>query len=923
MIRINPRPIAPPIWGRRRPGRGRAFRRGPIVLKSVAMSVRNLDKLFRPNSVALIGATPRHASIGGVLRRNLRRAGFKGPVMLVSPHHQRIAGEPVYPDVASLPEPADLALIATPPQTVPGLLAALGARGTRAAIIITAGFGELGEAGRTLQQQALDAARPHLLRLVGPNCVGVMVPEIGLDASFSHVSPPPGGIAFVSQSGAMVTAMLDWAAPRGIGFSHVVSLGDMADVDFGDMLDYLAADAATHAILLYVEGLTHARKFMSAARAAARLKPVVAVKVGRFAAGARAAASHTGALAGADAVYEAAFRRAGMLRVDTMAELFDAVETLALTQEQHGDRLAILTNGGGPGVIAADALAGLGGRLASLSPQTLARLDGVLPRTWSRSNPVDIIGDAPGSRYAAALDAVLADPGVDAVLVLNCPTALARPAAAARAVIATLAAAEESRNVFTVWLGERSAAPARRLFEAARIPTYETPDNAVRGFMHRVDYRRNQDLLMETPPARPGDFVPDTARAHAAIAAALGAGRDWLDAGEMAEVLAAYGVPAPQLRLAADPAAAAAAAQAIGKPVALKIRSPDLVHKSDLGGVVLDLAGGAAAGRAAEEMRARIIAARPEARIDGFLVQEMVRRPGAIELIVGLVGDPVFGPVVMFGQGGTAVELIGDTTLELPPLNHALARAQMARTRVWRLLQGYRGHPPAALDAVAEILVRIAQLAADHPEIREMDVNPLLADAGGAVALDARLRVAAAEGPARLAISPYPKELEGMAALRDGTALRLRPIRPEDEPLLHDLAAHMTPEDLRLRFFTPMRGLSHRLAARLSQIDYDREMALVALAAGDDSALGVARYSADPDNARAEYAIGLRSDWKGRGLGYLLLTRLIAVARARGVGEFAGIVLRENRAMLQMARELGFALAPDPDPAVVRVTKSL
>ncbi|HEV2303497.1 MAG TPA: CoA-binding protein, partial [Stellaceae bacterium] len=460
------------------------------------MSVRNLDKLFGPRSIALVGATPRRGSVGAVLARNLRRAGFAGPVMPVNPHHKRIGGVEVFPDVASLPVAPDLAVISTPPQSVPGLIAELGAGGTRAAVVITAGFGELGEEGKRLQDAVLAAARPHLLRLVGPNCVGIMVPRLKLDATFSHIAALPGDLGFVSQSGAMITAVLDWAAPRGIGFSHVVSLGDMADVDFGDMLDYLAADAGTRAILLYVEAVTHARKFMSAARAAARAKPVLVVKTGRFAEGARAARSHTGALAGSDAVYEAAFRRAGILRVDTMAELFDAVETLALTRQQEGERLAILTNGGGPGVLATDALVAEGGRLASLAPQTLARLDAALPPTWSRGNPIDIIGDAPAGRYAAALAAVLADPGTDAVLVLNVPTALTRPEAAARAVVATYGAADRpAKNLFTAWLGEKSARPARRILDAARIATYETPDSSVRGFMHRVRHYRAQELL--------------------------------------------------------------------------------------------------------------------------------------------------------------------------------------------------------------------------------------------------------------------------------------------------------------------------------------------------------------------------------------------------------------------------------------------
>jgi acetyltransferase len=894
------------------------------------MSVRNLDKLLRPTSLALIGATDRAGAVGTVVLRNLRRAAPETPLFLVNPHRRELAGLPVHPDVASLPAAPDLAVIATPPETVPGIVAALGARGTRAAVVISAGFAERGEHGRALQQQMLAAAQPYLLRLLGPNCVGLMVPGIGLDASFSHVAPIPGDLAFVSQSGALITAVLDWAAPRRIGFSHVVSLGDMADVDFGDTLDYLAADADTRAILLYVEGITAARKFMSAARAAARSKPVLAVKVGRFAEAARAARSHTGALAGSDAVYDAAFRRAGMLRVATMAELFDAVESLALTRPQQGDRLAILTNGGGPGVLATDALMALGGRLAELQPETLARLDAVLPATWSRGNPVDIIGDAPGRRYAAALEILLVDRGTDAILVLNAPTAMARPSEAARAVVDTLAAHPPAsligRNVLTSWLGERSARPARRRFAEARIATYETPDAAVQGFMHRVQYRRNQELLLETPPARPEDFTPDVAAARRAIAPALAAGAAWLDAEAVAAVLAAYGIPLPCSRIAGDADAAAEAATAMGFPVALKIRSPDIRHKSDVGGVALNLGNPERVRAEAAAMRAKIAAARPNARLEGFLVQEMVKRPGALEVIVGLVDDGVFGPVVMFGQGGVAVELLRDTTLELPPLNDALARAMMARTRIGRLLEGFRNLPAADLEAVSGVLLRVAQLAADLPEIRELDINPLLADARGVIAVDARLAVAPARqaGAARLAISPYPRELESSERLRDGTALRLRPIRPEDEPALQDLARHMNPDDLRLRFFTPMKGLPHGLAARLSQIDYDREMALVARRKGDGAALGVARFSCDPDRQRAEFAVALRSDWKGRGLGYLLMSRLIDIARARGIGEIIGDVLHENAPMLKLAQSLGFRLASHPgDPELVRVVKPL
>jgi len=691
------------------------------------------------------------------------------------------------------------------------------------------------------------------------------------------------------------------------------------------MLDYLANDPGTRAVLLYVEGITHGRKFMSAARAASRAKPVLVLKAGHSAAGARAAASHTGMLAGSDGVHEAAFRRAGMLRVETMAELFNAAETLALTHAHAGDRLAIVTNGGGAGVLATDALTLAGGRLAELAPDTITQLSRVLPPTWSHGNPVDIIGDAPGERYAAALGALFADSGVDAFLVLNCPTALAAPDETARAVVDAVAAKQAAlnrRNVFTAWLGEHSAAAARRRFAEARIPTYQTPEGAVAGFLHRVRYERNQAQLMETPPVRPDPFEPDVAAARAAIEDAMAAGQSWLGPGEVRGVLAAYRIPLPIESEAVDPDGAAAAAAAIGFPVALKIHSRDITHKSDVGGIALDLMDTAAVRHEARVMLARVKAAHAEARVDGFLVQQMVRRPGAVELIAGFNEDPVFGPAIIFGQGGTAVEVVRDTAIGLPPLNALLARDQMARTRIWRLLQGYRGKPAAAIEAIAEVLIRLGQIAADLPEIRELDINPLLADAEGVIALDARIRVtqAAQPGAARLAIAPYPAELASRETLRDGTMVELRPIRPEDEPLVHDLVAHMSPEDLRLRFFTPVRSLTHRFAARLTQIDYDREMALVALESR--TGLGIARFFADPDREKAEYAVSVRTDWHGRGVGYLLMNRLIEVARQWGIGELVGDVLSNNRPMLAMSRELGFAIGRDPaDVSIMRVRK--
>jgi acetyltransferase len=893
------------------------------------MTVRNLQHMFGPASVAVIGASKTAATVGSVLTRNLLRGGFDGLVMPVNPRHEHIHSVKTYSGVADLPVVPDLAVIATPPETVPGLIGELGAVGTKAAVVITAGFGEGGaERGRALRQAMLDAAKPHLLRIVGPNCLGVMVPGIGLNAGFGGTEPLVGRLAFVAQSGAVATSVVDWATERGIGFSHLVSLGDMADVDFGDMLDYLASDRSARAILLYIEAVTHARKFMSAARAAARSKPVIVVKAGRSAEGARAATSHTGALAGSDEVYDAAIRRAGMLRVYSLDELFDAVETLAHIGLPRGDSLAIVTNGGGMGVLATDALVEAHGRLAELSQDSLKRLDEALPPTWSHGNPVDIIGDAPGARYAAALAALLEDPGVDAILTLHCPTAIASATEAAQAVIDAVGTGGKA-TVLTSWVGDGEARAARRLFSEHRLPTYETPAQAVRAFMHLVRYRRNQETLMETPPSVPEEFQPDTARARRVIDAALADGRTWLTEPEAKEVLAAYAVPVIATHTAKTPREAGDRAAELGGAVALKILSPDITHKSDMGGVMLDVVGPKAVEAAATAMAERIAQQAPDARLDGFTVEPMVSRPGAHELILGMTEDPQFGPILVFGQGGTAVEITADKAIALPPLNMRLAREVMAGTRVHRLLQGYRGLPAVNLDAVALTLIKVSQLVVDNADIAELDVNPLLADEYGVIALDARIRVAAEDRPGneRLAIRPYPKELEERIPLGDGRTLLLRPVVPEDEPAIQAAFAKLTPEEVRLRFFVPMKTLSHVQAARFSQIDYDREMALVLCTPGvpgSTEIFGVVRIAADPDNERAEYAVVVRHEMTGLGLGVLLMRRIIDYARHRGIGEIFGDVLRDNRTMLKICEFLGFHRTTQPDePDLVRVTLPL
>ena len=890
------------------------------------MTIRNLEKLFAPRSVAVIGASGTPARVGSVVLDNLLRGGFAGTVWPVNPKYKTLHGVPCYPNVRALPGIPDLGVIAVPPDAVPQQIAELGALGCRAAVVLTAGLSaqKLPD-GRSLQQAMLDAAKPYLLRILGPNGIGLLIPGLHLNASFAHTDAQPGQLAFVSQSGALCTIVLDWAKQHGIGFSHFLSVGDSADVDFGDIIDYLATDPQTRAILLYIESVKNARKFMSAARSAARNKPIVAVKSGRNARAALAAASHTGALAGGDDVYTAALQRAGILRVDGVEELFDTVETLARSRRLPGERLAIVTNGGGPGVMAVDTLVERGGTLADLQASTLAALDRVLPPTWSHGNPVDIIGDAPSERYAEALKIVLADANVDAVLVMHAPTAIVPSLQPALAVIE--AARGSAKNVLTCWSGGEAVQAARKAFAEAGLVSYETPDAAARAFMHMVNYRRNTKNLMEIPAEVPIDFEPDHATVRSVIGKALGEGRSMLNEIEGKRILAAYGIPAVPTEAAADPASAVAAAQRIGYPVALKILSPDITHKSDVGGVALNLSSEAELVTAAEAMLTRVRQRRPEARIDGFAIQAMIRRPRAHELIVGALTDPIFGPAIMFGQGGVGVEVIGDRAVALPPLNMHLALDLIDRTKVSRLMAGYRDFPPVDRDALAALLIRVAQMIADHAEIAELDINPLYADDQGMMALDARMviRPSAVVGHDRLAIRPYPSGLEESVTLRNGETVLLRPVRPEDEPAHEDFVRRVSAEDFRLRFFSPMRALPHTEMARFTQIDYEREMAFIATRphpeGGDrpDETLGVVRAITDPDNLRAEFAVLVRTDMKGQGLGEFLMRKIIAYCRQRGTREIVGDILRENQPMRTLATELGFQTVGSQGMDVVEV----
>ena len=868
------------------------------------MSVRHLDKLLEPRSVVVIGASDRAGSVGATVWRNLRAGRFAGPIAAVNPHHTTLDGQAVFASVADLTSTPDLAVICTPPGTIAELIEALGRLGTRAAIVMTAGLS-------AAQKQAMrDAARPTLLRVLGPNCLGLLTPHLGLNASFAHTDALAGDVAFVSQSGALVTAVLDWAKSRQIGFSHMVSLGEHADVDFGDLLDYLASDARTHSILLYIESIEAPRKFMSAARAAARNKPVIVVKAGRAGKGVQAAASHTGALAGSDVVFDAAIRRAGMLRVDTLQDLFMAAETLARFHGTANGRLTLMTNGGGAAVLAADAAALAGIELDDLGDTLRAKLDAVLPPTWSHANPIDIIGDAPVTRYTETLEALLADRDTGSVLFLHAPTAIVRSADIARACVPIVQPA--AARVMSCWLGDAAVAEARRLFENAGVADYETPEEAIRAFAMLQRYRSNQALLLEAPTACENG-TPDIATARATIQAALADGRDLLDELEAKTVLKAYGIPiVPTQAVGASADEAAAAARKIGFPVALKILSPDISHKSDAGGVRLNLRDEAELREAAGSMLASVHAALPQASLHGFAVQAMVRRPMAQELIVGASVDPSFGPVLLFGQGGTAVEVLADRAIALPPLNRVLARELISRTRVAKLLDGYRDHPPVRLDAIGDVLIALSQMLADLPELAELDINPLLADAQGVIALDARLRVSRTPGAGteRFAIQPYPAELAETVSW-NGRDLVVRPIRPEDEAIHREFIETLAPEDLRLRFFHSRRSLPRSELARLVQIDYAREMAFIALAPdamGVPETLGVVRAIADPDNVEAEFAIIVRSDLKGHGLGDLLMAKILRYLRSRGTQRVIGDVLHENRPMRDLSERLGFRI---------------
>jgi acetyltransferase len=891
------------------------------------MSVFGLDRVFNPSNIVIVGGSPRPLSMGSIVLQNVVAGGFAGEIAVVNPSYGSIAGRATYPDLKAVPFVPDLVVVTVPALAVADIVTAAGERGAAGCVIISSG---LGHGPGSITEAIAQTARDHRIRIIGPNCLGIMFPAAYLHATFAARRPAAGSLALISQSGAIAAAMVNWGAEKSVGFSGVVSIGDQLDVDVADLLDYFARDDKTQAILLYLEAVSDARKFMSAARAAARLKPVVVVKSGRMAQGAKAAATHTGALAGSDAVYDAAFRRAGLLRVFDLRELFDCAELLGRrVRAPEGNRLAILTNGGGLGILAVDRLAELGGVVAALAGDTATKLDAVLPPTWSKANPVDIAGDADAARYLAALDILLADPASDAVLVMNVETAMASASGVAEAVADRVRTAHEQdysarKPVLAAWVGgDQSVAP---IFDKAAIARFPTEDDAVRAFMYLVKHREAMEALMATPPDVSSLFTPDVNAARTIVGIALSEGRSWLDPIEIAALFEAYAVPMVPTLAASSPDEAAAKAESFladKLAVAIKILSRDITHKSDVGGVVLGLTTKAEVREAAAQVMAKAKRARPDARIDGVMIQPMITRPGARELILGIANDPTFGPVIAFGRGGTAVEIINDKALALPPLDMNLARDLVGRTRVSRLLSSYRDVPAVPPDAVPLTLVKLSQMAADLPEIVELDINPMLADHNGVLALDARVAIRAPTtwfaGRSRFAVRPYPTEWERELLTRDGARINVRPMRPDDEPAIVKFLERVSPDDLRLRFFHAVRAFSHQFVLRLTQLDYARAMAFVALDPRNGAIIGVVRLHSDSLYESGEYAILLRSDLKGKGLGWALMRLLIDYARSEGLKSLTGEVLRENVTMLDMCRELGFDVARHPDEPTLSI----
>ncbi len=897
------------------------------------MGKHYLSHLFAPKSVAVFGASDRPDSVGQIVFQNMLQGGFKGALYPINSKHPEIQGQRAYASIAEIGQPVDLVVIATPPVTVPGIIEECGLHGVKAAVIITAGFGEIGAEGAALERQLLENARRYNIRLIGPNCLGIMRPPIGLNATFNKGSADVGNIALVSQSGALCTAILDWATRNDVGFSSVVSMGSSTDVDFGEILDYLVSDPNTRSILMYIEGIRNARSFMSALRAAARIKPVILVKVGRHPAGSKAAMSHTASLVGADDVFDAAFSRVGVVRVQTVTQLFTAARALSFGFHPVGNRLALVTNGGGPGVMAADRASDLGLVMATLSDSTVDYLDKYLPPNWPHCNPVDIIGDAQADRYYHAVKACLDDENVDGVLAILTPQAMTKPLESAQVII-DLAKSNNgnsrSKPLLACWMGETQVATSRDAFTKAHLPHFRTPEPAVEVFSHLYAYHRSQKLLMQMPGPLSHHVEPDVESARMIIEGALQEHRRVLTEMESKALLSAFNIPVARTMVAHSPSEALLIAQQLGFPVAMKINSPDITHKTDAGGVVLNLNNAHEVRAAYQHIIDNVQHNRPNAKMDGISIEPMIVKPNGRELMIGVTNDPVFGPVITFGAGGTTVEIMGDRAVALPPLNHFLVKDLIEGTHISKMLGHFRNMLPANIEALEDVLLRVSEMVCELPLLREMDINPLILDETGALAADARVvveyRQPSPDRYAHMAIYPYPTHLVTEWQMADGTDITIRPIRPEDAVLVKKFVHDLSEESKYFRFMNSVQELTEDMLARLTQLDYSREMALVAVVEehGQEIELGVARYAINPDGETCEFALVIADNVAGKGLGQKLMISLMDAARSKGLSTIEGEVLNNNHRMLKLMARLGFtAKTSDEDPAVMKVSKPL
>jgi acetyltransferase len=881
-----------------------------------------LDVFFKPKSVAVIGATETPGSVGRTILQNLISSPFGGTVFPINPKRNSILGIKAYPNIASAPDPVELAVIVTPAASVPDLIGECVAAGVKAAIIISAGFKETGPEGAELERRVLEKARAGNLRLIGPNCLGVMSPLNGMNATFAQTIALPGNVAFISQSGALLTAVLDYSLREKIGFSAFVSIGSMLDVGWGDLINYLGNDPKTQSIVIYMESIGDARGFLSAAREVALTKPIIVIKAGRTSVGAKAAASHTGTLTGSDDVLNAAFQRCGVLRVTSIADLFYMAEVLSKQPRPRGPRLTILTNAGGPGVLATDALITGGGELAEVSPETIEELNAILPAAWSHNNPIDVLGDAGADRYAKALQIAAQDPKSDGLLVILTPQAMTD--ATATADLLRPYAKIPHKPILASWMGGETVAAGERHLNDAGIPSFAYPDTAARVFNYMWSYSENLRELYETPqlPTDPG-VEYDAARAEAIIEGVRKSGRTILTEPESKDLLTAYNIPTVETRIAATEEEARRAADEIGYPIVVKIYSETITHKTDVGGVQLNLKNADAVGAAYKAIEESVRTKVGAEHFQGVTVQPMVAM-GGYEVIIGSSIDPQFGPVLLFGSGGQLVEVYEDRALALPPLTTTLARRMMEQTKVFKALQGVRGRASADIPALEQLLVRFSQLVVTQPWIAEIDINPLLVSPERFLALDARVVLhpvdTKEEDLPKPAIRPYPVQYVRTWTARDGEAVTLRPIRPEDEPLVTQFHETLSERSVYLRYFQPLKldqRVAHNRLIRICFNDYDREIALVAqrqlTGDGHGDIVAIARLSKIPGRSEANFSLLVSDLFQNQGVGSEMLRQLVQIARDEKLARLTAEMLSENYGMQAICRKLGFTLTPLPD----------